>query len=152
VTSPQRLLVDQLIAWIQAEVADSDSWHFHKEMPPDYNPGTNCAIFWAGDDVFEQDSTTGWLGLVDSYLIRYWEPADEGTRTTTDEASGDTLSDALQQVRRTVILHQGLPAASLANASQMAYGGSRKLGAADGASGVRGFEMTVAVRRPESYA
>jgi hypothetical protein len=151
VTSPVRLFTDQLIAWLQAEVEDADGWSFIREEPRDYVPGENCAIWWTGDEPFDSDSTTGWLGLVDVYQLRYWEPADEGSRTTEDEDAGDVLSTKLQQVRRTIALHRALPAGSLADASEMVYLGSTKLGAEDGASGVRGFSVGIRVRRSESY-
>ena len=150
-TSPVRLFVDQLLAWIKDEVDDTEGWHVHKEQPRDWTSGQNLAVWWLGDEPFDQDSTTGWLGLVDLYVLRYWEPADDATRVATDETAGDTLSETLQQVRRTIALHRGLPAGQLAGASEMAYGGSRKLGDEDDASGVRGFQVVIRVRRPESY-
>ena len=150
-TSPQRLFVDQLTAWITDEVEDTEGWAIRKEEPRDWSGGQELAVWWLGDEPFDQDSTTGWLGLVDLYAVRYTEPADDAARVASDEAAGDVLSETLQQVRAAIVKHRGLPAGQLANASEMAYSGSRKLGDEDNASGVRGFQVLVRVRRPEQY-
>lgn len=151
-TSPQRLISDQLIAWLQAEVEDADGWTFHRTAPRDYAAGQNCAVYWLGDEPFSDDSTTGWLGLADAYVIQYWEPATDPSRASTDEAAEELVTETLQQVRRAVLLHRGLSAGQLANAFELAYLGSRRLSTEDAASSVRGFEVTVRVRRPEAYS
>ena len=151
-TSPQRLFIDQLVAWLKDEVEDTDDWEIIREEPRNISGQQTLAVWWVGDAVFTDDSTTGWLGLVDTYALTYTEPADEGTRVTEDEDAGDLLSEKLQQVRRCILLHRGLvSAANLAGAFVMEYAGSRKLGATDDAPGVRGFAVEIRVRRPESY-
>lgn len=150
-TSPQRLVTNHIKAVLQADVEDADGWTFHLSAPRDYAGGQNCAVYWLGDEPFSDDSTTGWLGLADAYVIQYWEPASDPSRAATDEEAEELVTETLQQVRRAILLHRGLPAGQLANASELAYLGSRRLGNEDAASSVRGFEVTVRVRRPESY-
>lgn len=150
-TSPVRLFVDQLLAWITDEVEDTEDWKPWKEEPRDYAPGKNLAIWWLGDELEPGDSTTGWQGLVDLYALRYWEPADETARAAVDEAAGDVISETVQQVRQCIVAHKHLPAAQLGDASFMDYAGSRKLGAEDDASGVRGFTVLIRVHRPQGY-
>lgn len=151
VTSPQRLLVNQLVAWLGSEVAGADAWTFHPVSQPDYLGGRHCAVYWLADEPSPQNSTTGWIGLSEAYAIRYWEAASDGARLAPDEVAEGLLEEALRGVRRSVVGHRQLPAGQLADASQMDYLGSRKLGEEDGASGVRGFEVLVQVVRGESY-
>ena len=151
-TSPQRAVTDQLIAWIQADVEDADGWTFVRAIPRDYSTGgQHCAVWWLGDEPFSDDSTTGYLGLADAYLIRYWEPAPETSRVSEDEEAEQRIEETVQQVRACILGHRGLNASNLNNAFELAYLGSRKLASEDAASSVRGFEITVRVRRPEMF-
>ena len=77
--------MDQLAAYITDEVDDTQDWNVIREEPADYTGGKNLAIWWLGDEPFADDSTTGYLGLVDNYSVRYWEPAVEASRAAVDE-------------------------------------------------------------------
>lgn len=149
-TDPHAAITGQLIDWLLT-IPGAAEWNWFDDVVPGFESGRCCAVWWAGDEVYEPASTTGWMGIQDVYQVRYWEPSSAPSRVTPD-GDPETLGLIQQQVRQVIFAHPELPASSLASAYQMLYAGARRLGPADGASDVRGFEIAVTVRRAEAYA
>jgi hypothetical protein len=140
--------VDQIAAWILDEVPQSAGWIFYAEEPITLPASPCCAVWWDNGVPYSSENTIGgWLGTLDTYGIRYSEPAPDQPRLVRDEDNAATMEEVLTAVIAVIFNHAGdLPAPN----HDMRWAGHSKLPISR--SSVVGWQVTVQVRRPVDFS
>jgi hypothetical protein len=141
--------VDQIAAWILDEVPQAAGWTFYAEEPITLPGSPCCAVWWErGAPLVEENTIGGWLGTLDSYGIRYTQPAPEAPRLLRDEDSDADLEESLTAVVAVIFNHApDLPAPN----HDMRWAGHSKLPTSNDFM-FTGWEVQVEVKRPVDFA
>lgn len=147
-SAPHREIVEFVIDHIQQDVSGATEWEFHRDEPLVHSAGKNCAVWWIGDEVNTENSTTGWLETVDAFGIRYWEAAPDQQRGQIDSEQSERIEDLMDAVRGVLFDVTGDAPGSY----ETRYRAALKLTPArDGELLVRGFEVAFQCRRATVY-
>lgn len=146
-STPHRDVVNQLAAWIVDEVPAASGWTFYVEEPITLPEEPACAVWWERGDPLPEENTTGWIGTIDTYGIRFTEPASSNSGLLRDEDEESSLEADMEAVVATLFNHTAdLPASN----HDMRWGGYSKLPTSNDFL-FAGWEITVFVRRQVSF-
>jgi len=107
-TQLERDITNQLITNFTSEVAGTADWTFFREEPLYHQAvGQNCAVFFQSEQQSIEDATTGWMTWLQTYIVRYWEPAPEGPGLVVDEAAALAVEVIYDDVMLSITNHQG---------------------------------------------
>lgn len=148
----------QLAEWIQADVPDAAGWEFSFFEPLTMDATPGCAIWWTGDTPRPAGSTMittvtgnkqgGWMDLIDTYSIMYWERVEDAGRLVLDDVTLTRVQDTLDLVRGVVFNHAiDLPGDSV----NMRYQGARPFNQGLAEALVCGFRITLITDKPIAY-
>jgi hypothetical protein len=145
--------VQQLAEWIQAEVPEAADWTFYAEEPIAY-PNSPCCVVWWDNAGPNPDANTiaivgGWLGSIDTYGVRYTEPATDQGRLLKDEARGEQLEAIMDAVVAVVFNHT--KDLTVANCHDLRWTGHARIAPTEGFLR-SGFEVSFQVNREIPYS
>lgn len=147
--SDRRTFIDALIAALQAEVAGASAWVFHRYEPVQHHKdGPRCAVWFNGEARDDATSTTGWVGIIQEYHVRYWEPRPEASGGSVDETAAEAVEVIFDAVKDVIRTRELTP--SFGGSGGLRYeSGAMLLGGAE--EPIRAFEIVVTTRRAEAY-